>query len=96
MASISIENVRKLYGAVEVIRGVSIDIAVGEFVILVEPSGCGKSTFLGVVTNWKSSSAMMPRASVPSPATASVVPPKSTTHLFDGATRGHLAPSLSK
>ena len=44
MASISIENMRKLYGAVEVIRGVSIDIAVGEFVILVGPSGCGKST----------------------------------------------------
>jgi len=42
MASISIENVRKLYGAIEAIRGVSIDIAVGEFVILVGPSAYGK------------------------------------------------------
>jgi len=49
MASVSIEDVRKSYGAVEVIRGVSIDIADGEFVILVGPSGCGKSTLLRMV-----------------------------------------------
>ena len=49
MASVSIENVRKLYGAVEAIRGVSIDIADGEFVVLVGPSGCGKSTLLRMV-----------------------------------------------
>jgi multiple sugar transport system ATP-binding protein len=49
MASVSIENVRKTYGAVEAIRGVSIDIADGEFVILVGPSGCGKSTLLRMV-----------------------------------------------
>jgi len=49
MASVAIEDVRKLYGAVEAIRGVSIDIADGEFVILVGPSGCGKSTLLRMV-----------------------------------------------
>ena len=49
MASVSIEDVRKTYGAVEAIRGVSIDIADGEFVILVGPSGCGKSTLLRMV-----------------------------------------------
>ncbi|WP_076858335.1 ABC transporter ATP-binding protein [Bradyrhizobium mercantei] len=49
MASVSIENVRKRYGALETIRGVSIDIADGEFVILVGPSGCGKSTLLRMV-----------------------------------------------
>jgi multiple sugar transport system ATP-binding protein len=49
MASVSIESVRKLYGAVEAIRGVSIDVADGEFVILVGPSGCGKSTLLRMV-----------------------------------------------
>ena len=46
MAPVSINNVRKSYGALEVLHGVSIDIADGEFVVLVGPSGCGKSTLL--------------------------------------------------
>ena len=46
MASVDINDVRKSFGAVPVIHGVSIDIADGEFVILVGPSGCGKSTLL--------------------------------------------------
>ncbi|MCG5479162.1 ABC transporter ATP-binding protein [Sinorhizobium alkalisoli] len=46
MASVSIEQVRKQYGAVPVIHGVSMDIEDGEFVTLVGPSGCGKSTLL--------------------------------------------------
>ncbi|KKB08863.1 ABC transporter ATP-binding protein [Devosia chinhatensis] len=46
MGSVSIRNVRKSYGAVEILHGVSIDIADGEFVVLVGPSGCGKSTLL--------------------------------------------------
>jgi multiple sugar transport system ATP-binding protein len=49
MAQVAIQNVRKLYGTVEVIHGVSIDIADGEFVILVGPSGCGKSTLLRMI-----------------------------------------------
>ncbi|CAG9168860.1 ABC transporter ATP-binding protein [Cupriavidus respiraculi] len=49
MASISIRNLRKHYGALEVIHGVSIDIRDGEFVALVGPSGCGKSTLLRMV-----------------------------------------------
>ncbi len=49
MASVSIDNVKKRYGAVEAIRGVSVDIADGEFVTLVGPSGCGKSTLLRMV-----------------------------------------------
>ena len=44
MASVDVVNVRKSYGGVEVIHGVSISIADGEFVTLVGPSGCGKST----------------------------------------------------
>ena len=39
-------NVRKSFGATPIIKGVSIDIADGEFVTLVGPSGCGKSTLL--------------------------------------------------
>ncbi|QCJ01124.1 ABC transporter ATP-binding protein [Agrobacterium larrymoorei] len=46
MGSVTIRDVRKSYGALEVLHGVSVDIADGEFVILVGPSGCGKSTLL--------------------------------------------------
>jgi len=46
MASVAFRNVRKSFGALEVIHGVNIDIADGEFVVLVGPSGCGKSTLL--------------------------------------------------
>jgi len=49
MASVTIRDVRKSYGAVEIIKGVSVDIRDGEFVILVGPSGCGKSTLLRMI-----------------------------------------------
>ena len=49
MASVDVVNVRKAYGSVEVIHGVSISIADGEFVTLVGPSGCGKSTLLRMI-----------------------------------------------
>jgi len=46
MAAVDIRNVRKAFGATQVLHGVSVDISDGEFVILVGPSGCGKSTLL--------------------------------------------------
>ena len=46
MATVEIKNLRKAYGALEVLHDISIDIADGEFVALVGPSGCGKSTLL--------------------------------------------------
>ncbi|MGN6549843.1 MAG: ABC transporter ATP-binding protein [Pararhizobium sp.] len=49
MASVTIRDVRKAFGAVEVLHGVSVSIEDGEFVILVGPSGCGKSTLLRMV-----------------------------------------------
>src|SRR5210317_2191109 len=49
MGVVSIDNVRKSYGSMEVLHGVSVDIADGEFVILVGPSGCGKSTMLRMI-----------------------------------------------
>ncbi|GIX10306.1 ABC transporter ATP-binding protein [Elioraea sp.] len=49
MASVEIRNVRKSFGSTEVLHGVSVDIADGEFVVLVGPSGCGKSTLLRMI-----------------------------------------------
>ena len=46
MASVTIKDVVKRYGTVQVMHGVSVDIQDGEFVVLVGPSGCGKSTLL--------------------------------------------------
>ena len=44
MANVTINKIRKSYDGLEVIHGLDIDIADGEFVALVGPSGCGKST----------------------------------------------------
>ncbi|MFO1117843.1 MAG: sn-glycerol-3-phosphate ABC transporter ATP-binding protein UgpC [Beijerinckiaceae bacterium] len=49
MASVEIRDVRKAYGATAVIHGVNVEIADGEFVVLVGPSGCGKSTLLRMI-----------------------------------------------
>ena len=54
MGTVQIDKVKKAYGAVEVLHGVSIDIAEGEFVILVGPSGCGKSTLLRMIAGLES------------------------------------------
>lgn len=49
MASLNIENIKKQFGKVEVLKDISIDIAHGEFLVLVGPSGCGKSTLLNLI-----------------------------------------------
>jgi len=54
MASIDVVDIRKAYGGHEVIHGVSLDIADGDFVILVGPSGCGKSTLLRMIAGLES------------------------------------------
>jgi multiple sugar transport system ATP-binding protein len=46
MASVQIRDVRKSFGDVEILHGVSVPIEDGQFVVLVGPSGCGKSTLL--------------------------------------------------
>jgi multiple sugar transport system ATP-binding protein len=46
LAAVSIRAVQKRFGSTPVIRGVDIEIADGEFCVLVGPSGCGKSTLL--------------------------------------------------
>jgi multiple sugar transport system ATP-binding protein len=57
VASVTISNVRKNYGAVPVIHGVDIAIRHGEFVVLVGPSGCGKSTLLRMIAGLENISA---------------------------------------
>jgi len=49
MAPVAIRDVRKAFGSVEVIHGVSVLIGDGEFVVLVGPSGCGKTTLLRMI-----------------------------------------------
>jgi len=57
MATVDIRNVRKAFGSVEVLHGVSVDIADSEFVVLVGPSGCGKSTLLRMIAGLENISA---------------------------------------
>jgi multiple sugar transport system ATP-binding protein len=49
MASVTVSNVRKMYGEIEVIHGLNLEIADGSFVVLLGPSGCGKSTLLRMI-----------------------------------------------
>ena len=49
MGALSIRDVRKSYGATDILKGINIDIEAGEFLILVGPSGCGKSTLLSLI-----------------------------------------------
>jgi multiple sugar transport system ATP-binding protein len=49
MADVSLRKVVKRYDDVEAVRGIDLDIADHEFVVLVGPSGCGKSTTLRMI-----------------------------------------------
>jgi multiple sugar transport system ATP-binding protein len=49
MANVTISKAGKHYGGFEALKGVSVDIEDGEFVVLVGPSGCGKSTLLRMI-----------------------------------------------
>ncbi len=50
MAKLSLRNVQKTYaGNVKVVHGIDMEIADGEFIVIVGPSGCGKSTLLRMV-----------------------------------------------
>src|SRR5512135_3440540 len=49
MAKVELRRLKKSYGDLEVIHGVDMDVADGEFIVIVGPSGCGKSTLLRMV-----------------------------------------------
>jgi multiple sugar transport system ATP-binding protein len=56
MGSISLQNVKKSFGEVEIIPNISLDIKEGEFVVFVGPSGCGKSTLLRLIAGLEDTS----------------------------------------
>ncbi len=56
MSGVTLNNVVKRYGDVQVIHGVSLDITDGEFCVFVGPSGCGKSTLLRMVAGLEETS----------------------------------------
>src|ERR1700761_7612263 len=49
MAELQLTDIHKAFGAVDVIKGVSLEVRSGEFMVFVGPSGCGKSTLLRLV-----------------------------------------------
>ena len=53
---LEIRSLEKRYGAVEVLRSISIDMAHGDFLVLVGPSGCGKSTLLNCIAGLEETS----------------------------------------
>ncbi len=54
MGQLTLERVRKSFGATEIIKGVQLDVRDGEFVVFVGPSGCGKSTLLRMIAGLES------------------------------------------
>ena len=49
MANLTLRNIKKSYGKIDVIHGIDLDISSGEFIVFVGPSGCGKSTLLRMI-----------------------------------------------
>ena len=54
MASVTVKNVKKNYGTLEVVHGINLKIEDGAFVVLLGPSGCGKSTLLRMIAGLES------------------------------------------
>jgi alpha-glucoside transport system ATP-binding protein len=54
MTGLVLKDIRKSYGAVDVLHGIDLEIAEGEFIVFVGPSGCGKSTLLRMIAGLES------------------------------------------
>ncbi len=55
MGSLKIENIKKSFGSVDVLKGIDLEVTDGEFVVFVGPSGCGKSTLLRIIAGLEDS-----------------------------------------
>ena len=49
MSQLVLSDLKKSFGELEIIKGIDLDVAEGEFVVFVGPSGCGKSTLLRMI-----------------------------------------------
>ncbi|PZO73649.1 MAG: sugar ABC transporter ATP-binding protein, partial [Mesorhizobium amorphae] len=56
MGSLILRDIRKSFGATEVLKGIDLDVADGEFCVFVGPSGCGKSTLLRIIAGLEDAS----------------------------------------
>jgi len=54
MSDLKIDRINKAYGSFQALTDISLDVADGEFVVLVGPSGCGKSTLLRAIAGLES------------------------------------------
>jgi multiple sugar transport system ATP-binding protein len=54
MAFLEISGLRKRFGAVEILKGINLELEKGGFLVLVGPSGCGKSTLLNTIAGLES------------------------------------------
>ncbi len=57
MGSLSLQGIHKSFGKTEVLKGIDLEVANGEFLVFVGPSGCGKSTLLRIIAGLESPSA---------------------------------------
>jgi multiple sugar transport system ATP-binding protein len=57
MSALSLRNIEKSFGGNQILKGISLDAAPGEFIALVGPSGCGKSTLLRILAGLESADA---------------------------------------
>ncbi len=54
---VSLRDIRKSFGAIEVVKGLDLDVGDGEFLVLLGPSGCGKTTALRMIAGLETASA---------------------------------------
>jgi len=57
MATVTFENVQKMYGDFQAVKDLNLEIGDGEFMVLVGPSGCGKTTSLRMIAGLEEISA---------------------------------------
>ncbi|NIX78364.1 sn-glycerol-3-phosphate ABC transporter ATP-binding protein UgpC [Microvirga terricola] len=57
MSHLSLQQITKQFGAVNVLHGIDLEVRDGEFVVFVGPSGCGKSTLLRIIAGLEASNA---------------------------------------